>query len=78
MKTSKYRGRCHVCRKRTDHAQKIGNLVGVGNDAYQIVERRCLTCGNVVRAEWYPDLLADFFSIPCTPTTKKDHYDETD
>jgi hypothetical protein len=75
MKTHIYRGRCHVCRKRTDHAEKVGNLVGVGNDAHQTVERRCLTCGNVVRAERYPDLLADFFSIP---TTRKEQRNETD
>ncbi len=45
---------------------------------YRPIERRCDVCGHVEQLKMYPDLLADFFSIPCTPTTKKDHYDETD
>jgi len=66
MKTSKNRRLCPACRKSTNQVDKAGNLIGLGADAYQPVESRCLACGHVVKGKRYPNLLAHIFSVPTT------------
>jgi hypothetical protein len=45
---------------------RIGRLQGRGRDAFQEVAYQCQVCGERRTTKRYPNLLADFFSVPKT------------
>jgi len=57
--------RCPECNKRVEMKRIQGRrLVGRGADAYYRTTYTCPLCGSSHEGKCYPNLLADFFSVP--------------
>ena len=74
MNIDRIQRRCAVCRRRTEQVVQVGQPQGRGPDAYQDIEYRCQVCGRVEKTRRYPNLLADFFSVPAAkPKSRPEH-----